>query len=87
MHSSYESDAHETLRTAQKRIRDEFQAKHPHYTPPQHASVHVWSKWVDANLDLHGQDGFRERGLDKLVNIRSIGTALSSSARRIVSDW
>jgi hypothetical protein len=49
------------FRAAARRERDEFQAKHPHYTPPPWAGLKAWGCWVIANKKLHGEDGFRER--------------------------
>lgn len=46
---------------AEKRIRDEFQQKHPHYTPPPDASQEVWGSWLLANICLHGPEGFEAR--------------------------
>lgn len=46
---------------AERKIRYEFQEKHPHYTPPRDASAFWWGAWVAANLKLHGVQGFRER--------------------------
>lgn len=46
----------ETHAAALKRIRDEFQAKYPHYTPPPDATRETWGAWVLANIDLHGDE-------------------------------
>lgn len=51
----------DTQRAALKKIRDEFQAKYPHYTPPPDATREQWAGWIFANMDLHGPEGFAER--------------------------
>lgn len=57
----YEQLMQATKAAAEKRIRDEFQRNHPHYTPPPYAGALEWGAWVGANLKLHGAAGFRAR--------------------------
>lgn len=68
--SSHESDASATHREAMRKIRDDFQFANPHYTPPEWADIHVWDRWLAANLNKHGIDGdygFYGRKLDALI--------------------
>lgn len=58
---TYEEKAQQTLIDANRKIRDEFQAKHPHYTPPPESSAEQWESWRNANVALHGIDGFNDR--------------------------
>lgn len=42
---------------ALKKIRDTFQIRSPHYTPPPGADVATWKSWVLWNAAVHGEDG------------------------------
>jgi len=46
---------------ADKRIRDAFQEKHPHYTPPPDAKPLQWARWAIANYRMHTEIGFKAR--------------------------
>ncbi len=43
-----------TKRAADKRIREEFQIRHPHYIPSPGSSAATWVLWENANIALHG---------------------------------
>lgn len=52
------------MNEAMRAVRDAFQEKHPHYTPPPWAGERAWRRWISANVRLHGWDsehGFKAR--------------------------
>ena len=49
------------MNEAMRTVRDEFQEKHPHYTPPPWAGERAWRQWISANVRLHTWEGFCER--------------------------
>lgn len=57
----HEHTARKTKQTAEHLIRDDFQQKHPKYTPPPWAGSRVWRLWYDANMNLHGEVEFKKR--------------------------
>lgn len=54
-------DMMETLRARARAERDEFQEKHPHYTPPPWAGMAEWLAWRDANIKQHGMLSYLDR--------------------------
>lgn len=47
---------------SQEHVRTAFQIRYPHYTPAVWMLDPLfWVAWADANVKLHGSDGFAER--------------------------
>lgn len=61
MNDDIERRTQEAHAEALKRIRDDFQKRYPHYTPPPDASLEMWGAWLLTNVDKHGIEGFTER--------------------------
>jgi hypothetical protein len=71
----YEMRMHEAKVAAEKKIRDDFQARYPHYTPPPDAGPLEWGAWVGSNLKLHNAEGFRARFPRHAEAIDNVGIA------------
>lgn len=49
------------MNLSMRAIRNDFQDRFPHYTPPPWAGDGIWLRWYEANIRLHGADGFEAR--------------------------
>jgi hypothetical protein len=61
--SNHEAEAAAVSVQARREIRDAFQIRNPHYTPPPWADRETWERWVEANVNMHGVRGFYDRGM------------------------
>jgi hypothetical protein len=61
--SNHEAEAVAVSAQARREIRDAFQIRNPHYTPPPWADRETWERWVEANVNMHGVRGFYDRGM------------------------
>lgn len=79
--SDYSTNAQATADAVRREIRDGFQVQHPHYTPPPGASEATWTAWFEANIAMHGVDGFMSRGLHQVPQIDSMNEMIASYLR------